>query len=115
MDSLTLYEEGWLNSLIRRLARDFEVKRERVRDAGEVQEQDRYLLICGDCRLRQMNAPQYLEAYDGSVPYRVEFVVDLLPKLRSLNSITGTLWLILAGQCADCGAVYFVKTIQRRK
>lgn len=104
----------WLEaSMLKRLRRDFEVKADAVTCQGEVEHAVHRVTICGFCRERQMHAPLYLESLEP-LPTRVEFSVDLVPHHRVLdNTYRPRVWLILAGQCRDCGHVYYIYMLQK--
>lgn len=108
MSKLAQHQQQWLHSLTRRIARDYQVELGMVRQAGEVDKCTHYTLICVDCRLREVTAPRFFEPLEPNIAVRASFLVELLPKLRSIDNVTHQTFVVLCGQCQDCGQVYFV-------
>lgn len=110
------YIEWLQGSMFKRLRRDFDVRADAITCQGEVEHAVHRVTICGFCRERRMHAPIYFEPPEGeeSVSYLVEFSVDLVPHYRMLdNTYRPRVWLILAGQCKDCGHLYYIYTLQK--
>lgn len=108
------YVEWLEGSMLKRLARDFSVGYEQVTCLGETQETLRRVTICAPCRVRRMQALIYFKPLDEPISYRMEFSIDLVPHYRMLdNTYVPRVWLILAGQCGDCGHVYYIYMLQK--
>lgn len=108
----------WLRDRIStRLKRDFKVSYDDITCQGEREETARFATLCGFCLDRQIRAPLYFEENDGPDPmgFYVDFAVDLNPLFRMWDN-TGIpiVWLILAGQCSDCGHVYYIYSMQKK-
>lgn len=93
------------NTMVKRLALEYGVDRDQVINQGQVADRLNRVTICGACRVRQANTEDY---ENRPIPYRVEFSVRLEPKLRVLDNQLFLVYWVLAGQCQDCGLVYFV-------
>lgn len=113
------YVEHLETSMLKRLASDFGVGYDRVTRIGEVQSPAQHAVICGFCVERRLQSAIYFEVQEPrpeGTRYRVEFFVDLKPHYRMIDNVyTPKVWLVLAGQCANCGHVYFVYWHDKRR
>lgn len=81
----------------------------RVHYVGAAENGHQYRVLCKACLERKITAPRLSEPQEGPVLMEREVTIELLPRLTQIDNRQLFSYVLLVGQCLDCGEVYFAK------
>lgn len=111
MGSLERHEEMNRYRLTRLLSQHYDTPMVRVTDAGFCDNSQAAVVLCRECGV--LRATLLVEEIDGSMPHSYLAAVRLTPTHELVDNTLFKEYVILSGQCQECGAVIFVR-FQRR-
>lgn len=110
MSSLERHEDLILYDIAKLLAARYDVRISRITDVGLVDNGHRWEVLCVECGVRRVNMllePVELDRIPA--PWLSNDSISLLPTHEFADNVLYRRYIILSGQCQDCGAVYFAK------
>jgi len=103
-------ERDWLAY---RVSKHFGVGISRVTDSGGADNAERWQVLCTQCKSLEMKMLHLF--YEIEPTNYTNPTVNLLKLFEFGNNVLFYRGLVLAGQCPDCGHVYFATYIPGRK
>lgn len=94
---------------VKRLAAHYGEASERITGVGESYHSDQLRVLCLECGKRLANGDFFVETRQPSWLSTQVKSVELKPVYRVIDNVYRRVGTILAGQCQDCGHVYYAK------
>lgn len=89
-----------------RVAINYDVTLDKVMYVGRCDNSHLWRAICFYCTERRNTAPAYWDGIAKPSSF-ADFVVNLKPGLDVVDNTTRKRYLVMVGQCEDCGSVYY--------
>lgn len=110
MGSLERHEDSVLYSITSLLTKRYDIRSSRITDVGLVDNRYRWEVLCAECGVRrEIMFMEPVEPDRIPASWLSNDSISLLPTHEFVDNVLFRRYIILSGQCQDCGAVYFAK------